>query len=399
MPSLDVMFFLARTTRCGLAGVAAAAAASLIPAAAAAAPAAPVSRAGPASHGNRAPLADPFSPAYGHPYRRGVLPALTRYAEMLRWARAHQISAATARNLAWNGGWHGMGVTTGHPKVYLVFYGSQWGRPGRDRHGDLTLSGDPAGAAPYLQRFLKGLGTGNERWSGVVTQYCQAVRVDARSCPRSNRQHVAYPAGGALAGVWADESTRSPRAAFAYQLGVEAVRAAAHFGNKTRKANRNAQYIIMSPTGTDPDGWLEAGFCAWHDWSGDTLQGGGPVPSRFGPVLFTNLPYLPDDGKHCSTNYVNKGRRGILDGFSMDLGHEYAETLTDNVPVTGWSVNLNEPGDLCLAIKPGKPGGAFNLKLTTGTFAMQTIWANDASHGHGGCEASHPIIRNGSPQR
>jgi serine protease len=29
--------------------------------------------------------------------------------------------------------------------------------------------------APYLQQLFKGLGTGGELWSGVMTQYCQGV--------------------------------------------------------------------------------------------------------------------------------------------------------------------------------------------------------------------------------
>src|SRR4029077_7980139 len=99
----------------------------------------------------------------------------------------------------------------------LVFYGSQWGSPSTDSNGDLTLSGDPSGVAPYLQEFMKGVGTGNELWSGVMTQYCDGVAVGSQSCPASNAEHVAYPAGGALAGVWADESAPSPQTATGHQ--------------------------------------------------------------------------------------------------------------------------------------------------------------------------------------
>ena len=52
-------------------------------------------------------------------------------------------------------------------KVYIVFWGSQWGTQGTNAQGDVTLSNDPHGAAPYLQNLFKGLGTGNELWSGV----------------------------------------------------------------------------------------------------------------------------------------------------------------------------------------------------------------------------------------
>ena len=57
------------------------------------------------------------------------------------------------------------------------FWGSQWGAEGTDTNGYLTLSGDPDGVAPYLQAFIKGIGTDGETWSGVMTQYCQGVAV------------------------------------------------------------------------------------------------------------------------------------------------------------------------------------------------------------------------------
>ena len=119
-------------------------------------------------------------------------------------------AAASANDLNYGGGIDGIGVTTGHEKVYLVFYGSQWGTQSTNGNGDVTLSGDPSGEAPYLQEFFKGLGTGGELWSGVLTQYCDGVAVGAQTCPASNTEHVAYPTGGALAGVWVDESTASP---------------------------------------------------------------------------------------------------------------------------------------------------------------------------------------------
>ena len=72
--------------------------------------------------------------------------------------------------------------------------------------GAVAYSNDPNGVAPDLQAFLKGLGTNNETWSGVATQYCQGVALLSFSCPASNTQHVAYPTGGALAGVWEDTS-------------------------------------------------------------------------------------------------------------------------------------------------------------------------------------------------
>jgi len=154
--------------------------------------------------------ANPFSPAYHHPYRQGVIPTRPQLVKMRTWARSHPAAAASPNDLNYGGGIDGIGVTTGQEKVYLVFYGSQWGTQSTNANGDVTLSGDPSGEAPYLQELFKGLGTNGELWSGVMTQYCDGVAVGAQSCPASNTQHVAYPSGGVLAGVWVDESAASP---------------------------------------------------------------------------------------------------------------------------------------------------------------------------------------------
>jgi serine protease len=339
--------------------------------------------------------ANPYSPAYHHPYRHGVVPTVPQQQKMRQWTRGHPgMQAASADDLNYGGGIDGIGVTTGHEKVYLVFYGSQWGTQGTDGNGDLTLSGDSSGEAPYVQEFLKGLGTGGELWSGVMTQYCEGVAAGDQSCPDSSTQHVAYPTGGALAGVWADESAPSPATASGHQLGVEAVNAAAHFGNTTAAANRDAQYVILSPTGTNPDNWLTGGFCAWHDYNGDATLSGGGVTSPYGDIAFTNLPYITDQGSSCGQDFVNFD--GTLDGVSIVEGHEYAETITDQNPAGGWTDATGaENGDKCAWIFPGLDGGSFDLTTGTGTFAVQTTWANDGAGGAGTCEASHPIVSNG----
>ena len=340
---------------------------------------------------------NPYSPAYHHAYRHGVIPTIPEAAKMRSWAAAHPaVHALSANDLNYGGGIDGIGVTTGHQKVYLVFYGSQWGTQGTDANGNVTLSGDPSGEAPYLQQLMKGLGTGGELWSGVLTQYCDGVAVGAQSCPASNTQHVAYPTGGALAGVWVDESTASPGSATGHQLGVEAVNAAGHFGNTTAAANRDAQYIVISPHGANPDGWLTNGFCAWHDYNGDATLSGGGVSSPYGDIAFTNLPYITDAGASCGAGFVNSGSGGAKDGISIVEGHEYAETSTDQNPPGGYTDNSGaENGDKCAWIMPGTSGGSFDLTTSTGTFAMQTTWGNDGAGGAGTCQASHAIVTNG----
>ncbi len=43
-----------------------------------------------------------------------------------------------------------------------------------------------------------------------------------------------------------------------------------------------------------------------------------------------------------------------------------------------------ENGDKCAWISPGSPGGAADITLTTGTFAVQSLWSNNLGSG-GGC--------------
>jgi serine protease len=174
------------------------------------------------------PVSNPFARIYKHPYLRDAFPSVPQLRKMRLWARTHRMAAFNSTTpLTYHGGIDGIGVTSGHQHVYLVFDGSQWGTQGTDSHGNLTLSGDSSGEAPYLQQFLKGLGTDNETWSGVATQYCEGVAAGATACAASNPSHVAYPFGGALAGVWADESTAAPAQATSHQLAQEAVNAAA----------------------------------------------------------------------------------------------------------------------------------------------------------------------------
>ena len=326
----------------------------------------------------------------GHAYRHGAVP--------LRGSRppgAARFGGSTVNDLAYRGGIGGVGVMTGPPKIYLIFYGSQWGAQTLDSLGYYEYSGDPQGMAPDIEAFFAGLGSNNDLWSGVMTQYCQGVSIGATVCGTTG--HVGYPAGslGSLGGVWEDTATPSPSQATANQLAQEAVRAAGAFGNTTSASNRDAEYFILSPTGTYPDGFNtpSGGFCAWHDYTADsTMDGGGAVNSPYGALAFANMPYVTDMGYQCGAGFVNFP--GTLDGVTIVGGHEYAETLTDQFPAGGWVDSSGaENGDKCAWISSGQ-GAATNLSLSTGTFAVQSTWANDFNGGSGGCETSHPIVTN-----
>jgi Putative Ig domain len=333
-------------------------------------------------------MASPGSPSYRH----GVV-APEGSSTGSRSAGAAQL-ASTANDLTYGGGIAGVGVTSGAPRVYLVFWGSQWGTHGTKVVGANTYdtySGDTKGMAPDLEAFFSGLGTNSETWSGVATQYCQGVAVGTFSCP-ANVPHVGYPSGGAFAGAWEDTSSAAPHQATAAQLATEAENAAGHFGNTTQASNANNEYFIVSPTGTQPDGFNtpSGNFCAWHDYTGDSSIGTVNQPN--GMLAFTNMPYVTDAGASCGENFVNAGSAGTLDGVTIVGGHEYTETITDQFPAGGWTDSSgSEIGDKCAWISSGQ-GAAQNVTLATGSFAIQSMWANDFNGGSGGCEVSHSIF-------
>ena len=290
-------------------------------------------------------------------------------------------TSTDAKTLYWNGGHddQGAGVVSGKPRVYLVFYGSQWGTQGKDADGNLTFTGDPDHGAPYAQNLFRGLGTGGETWSGVMTQYCDGpnVAVGATSCP-ADAAHIGYPTGGALAGVWYDNAAPEPTTTTTLDIANVALAAATHFGNTTAAANRYAQYVILSPTGLKPAGMPKGGACSWHSahWSGALKAS----------IAYINMPYLMDTTS-CGTGSVNSP--GLLDGYSLLLGHEYAETLTDQYPSSGWFGKINgklsssaENADQC------EGTGLENVVTAHGTFAMQPTWSNDTNS----CAISHLVL-------
>jgi hypothetical protein len=344
--------------------------------------------------------ANPYSPAYQHPYRHGVIPTRAQQAKMNQYAATHHVTPQVAtgpETLSYGGGVNGVGVNSGKNKVYLVFYGNQWGTEGTDANGNATFSGDPDGAAPVAQQMFKGIGTGNELWSADLTQWCDGpnVAAGATSCP-SNAAFVPYQTGGVLSGVWYDNSGASPGTASGNQLGQEAVSAAAHFGNTTAASNRYTYYVILSPTGTNPDSY-QNNYCAWHDYTGDSSLTGGAVNSPYGDLAFSNQPYNMDSGSGCGVGFVNSP--GTLDGWTMTLGHEWHEMMSDKNPAGGWtnqvsgsSFNGEENSDECAWISPGTTGGAANVTMGDGTFAEQASWSNDTN----ACSISHPILTHGN---
>ena len=221
---------------------------------------------------------------------------------------------------------YGGGPVATSPVVYLDFWGNQW-------------DSDPNGVEQYMQSLFGGLGDSSDSWSTSMTQY-----TDASGNP------VTFT-GPVLAGAWVDDSAAAPQSASQADLAAEAQNAASHFG----VSGPQADIFVLSPSGTNPDGFPNAGYCAWHDWNGTTA--------------YTNMPYVLDAGSSCGAGSV----QNQLDGFSIVGGHEYAEAVTDPEPSSGWvdQSNGEEIGDLCAWT------GLQAISLDTGSFAMQPLWSDN----------------------
>jgi hypothetical protein len=220
---------------------------------------------------------------------------------------------------------YGGGAVATNPVVYLDFWGSQW-------------DSDYNGVEQYMQSLFSGLGDSSDTWSTTMTQYTDG-----------NGNPVTFN-GSVLGGTWVDDSAPAPQSASQGDIAAEAQNAASYFG----VSGPNVDIFVLSPSGTNPDGFPNSGFCAWHDWNGTTA--------------YTNMPYVLDAGYSCGAYSV----QNQLDGFSIVGGHEYAEAVTDPVPPYGWTdpSNGEEIGDLCAWTNLQA------ISFDTGTFAMQPLWSD-----------------------
>jgi hypothetical protein len=261
--------------------------------------------------------------------------------------------------LYYHGGVGGVGVETGSDKVYLVYWGSQWN------------SNDPSGEATIQKNFFSGVG--GSKWNNSVTQYCEGVASGTVTCGTSGT-HATNPSG-VYGGNWYDNGSAAPSHPTQSQLAAEAVRAAAHFGNTTASANTHVQYVINTATHNSSSGFGTQ-YCAWHS----------STSSSYGNIAYTNMPYITDAGASCGANFNGLGSKA---GITIVGGHEFGETETDIFPNGGWLDGSGaENGDKCAWISSGQ-GAAAKITLSTGTFAVQSLWSNAFNSGAGGCVLSY----------
>jgi serine protease len=310
------------------------------------------------------------------------------------------------------------------PKIYLVYWG--WGQSGAfpssqpcssetitEGSTTATLACDPDGAGKRMADWVYQLG--GTQWAGTQTQYYE-------NTSSGGKQFITNPSDQ-LGGIWVDDTNAAsglsktssgnpPGSSNTYtDLAAEAQRAVAHFGI-TDLANADV-VVAQAPNFSDPNA-LSSGYCAFHDY---TLPGvsGGIYNSIQPDISYTNMPYAlainSNGANDCGENAVNAGAAGKLDGFSIVLGHEIEETVTDpgaedilgsgtaTSNLGGWydPADANENGDKCAWVgeslgAPGEPQvtpipGAINdIKGNHGqTFAVQSLWSNEAAEGTGYC--------------
>ncbi|MDE2101360.1 MAG: hypothetical protein KGL39_29200 [Patescibacteria group bacterium] len=217
-------------------------------------------------------------------------------------------------NLAYNGG-----AVLVKPVVYLDLWGF-------------------APSDPVAQRLISLYSSvGGSEWLSTVSQYCQKPNV-----------YIQNPTG-MLAQVWSDTDNPVPHAPTQAQIAAEAKVVAARFGID----ESNASVVVAMPHGVVPAGF-GISYCAWHNNDGN--------------LSYTNMPYIPDAGSGCGAGLDGDP----LAGVSIVAGHEYAESITDPQPPSGWSIPSGEIGDLC-AWQDIK-----EVSLNGVSFPMQPLYSNEA---------------------
>jgi serine protease len=216
-----------------------------------------------------------------------------------------------------------------------------------------------------MTSFIRAVG--GTAWAQVSTQYYETV--DGQNIYIQNPSNI-------LAGVWYDNANPIHDNVTGQELAQEAERAVAHFGVTDLK---NSQFVIAQPQRYNEEGFNSgAGYCAWHDYTQPEYY-----PGVQPGIAFTNMPYVLNSGTGCGQNSVNSGYfAGRLDGFTIVVGHEVEEAITDpgaedvinGQNLGGWyDFSAWENGDKCAWV------GNTGLTSVDGTSGLNNITATTAS--------------------
>jgi hypothetical protein len=265
-----------------------------------------------------------------------------------------------------------------NPKLYLVYWG--WGQAGAFDHKSATNpANDPDGVGALMARFLRAIG--GTSWANVATQFYQ----DNQNGTFTNVGNPTHQ----LVGTWWDNTNPIHDNLTPLELAQEAARAAKHFGVTDLT---NSQLIVATPQKFNEAGFNQNSYCAWHDFTTPLSY-----PGVTSGMAFVNMPYILNAGGSCGQDFVNPAPTGDVDGVTIVLGHEVAETWTDpgaesragQVQYGGWYDYQGwENGDKCAWVGDGLQiqGAPFNMIGNDGgAYPVQTLWSNQSLNGVGYC--------------
>jgi serine protease len=265
-----------------------------------------------------------------------------------------------------------------NPKIYLILWG--WGQSGAFDHTSAkNPANDPDGVGALMTRFIAAIG--GTSWGKVSAQYYQS-NYNGTYTNVGNPTHE-------LAGLWRDDSNPIHDNLSPHELAQEAARGVVHFAIRDLV---NAQVVVATPQKFNDAGFNNNSYCAWHDFTTPLSY-----PGVTTGVAFVNMPYVLNAGGSCGKDFVNPAPSGDVDGVTIVLGHEIAETLTDpgaesqagQVQYGAWfDYQSWEIGDKCAWVGDGLqvPGAPFNMIGNDGgAYPVQTLWSDSSLNGVGYC--------------
>jgi hypothetical protein len=293
---------------------------------------------------------------------------------------------ALTNDIIYHGGSAGPGAigVQVKPAVYLVYWGTEWAQgfttPDTDgtQYSSKTLQN-------YLNTFMDNLG--GSPWASVQTQYCRNVPVGTTSCKDfPGAEYITNPKHQ-LKSVWTDP-TPVPDTIVASGLAenlvddpiaMEAMRASAHF-----KYDPYATYIILTPPRPIATG--QPVYCGYHTQTTSIDGLGNPYRIEYAFIPWQNTDWVAVGcGEHNVNATSTPFGNGIFDSWSIVVGHEYSEAVTDPdnffAVQDGWNDDqTSENADRCAWIETQ------NITLAGRQFAVQPTWSNEAfDAGKDGC--------------
>ena len=277
------------------------------------------------------------------------------------------------------------------PRVYVVFWGSEWGPA--DAKGMPTA--DPLGAAPVVVDFFGRLGGRGDTWSTILTQYCSGTKVNDKSCVPGSRK-IPRMTRSPLRGWWVDTSPGPGQSSIDYQMGARdevTNRALKHFGAR----HPDDIVVLMLPPST------QSANC------GASHSAGGTGPHGLHPLIIIHypLPMCPNSlAPVCSLGEPVECLPTIELAITGAASHEYAEVVTNPFPmncrvpsgICGWVVRdaavwqggadprTYEISDTC--------SNSRFVQLNGKKVSVATLWSNTANKGKGGCVARYVSDKN-----